>query len=299
MLDKIWHRIQIRCGGGLTRDLLTSFKQYILHRDVYNKFALEICMRAYFLGTARYKPDELLKKYFLHGDYYDFGIMRIPAVNQSEQEFILFYEFLDLIFPYLISWKPEVILNEGAYEDFGVRVDERDIVIDLGANIGMFTGFALWKGAQKVYAFEPVPYVLDYLKQTVEVNDYGNKVEIIPWAVMDKRGEIDICIDEENFGGSSCILARKKNKKVKTKAVTLDEFVGENNIDRIDFIKADIEGAERYMLMGAKNVLREFKPKLALCTYHLPDDREVMTDLILEANPSYNIKYSKFKLYAI
>lgn len=298
MLDKIWHRIKFRCGGGLTRDLLTSFKQYILHRDVYNKFALEFYMRAYFLGTARYKPVELLKKYFLYGDYYDFGIMRIPAVNQSEQEFILFYEFLDLIFPYLISWKPEVILNEGAYEDFGVRVDERDIVIDLGANIGMFTGFALWKGAQKVYAFEPVPYVLDYLKQTVEVNDYGNKVEIIPWAVMDKKGEIDICIDEENFGGSSCVLPREKSKKVKAKAVTLDEFVEENNIDRIDFIKADIEGAERYMLMGAKNVLREFRPKLALCTYHLPDDREVMTDLILEANPDYEIKYGNYKLYA-
>ena len=39
MLDKIWHRIQIRCGGGLTRDLLTSFKQYILHRDVYMRMS--------------------------------------------------------------------------------------------------------------------------------------------------------------------------------------------------------------------------------------------------------------------
>ena len=66
---------------------------------------------------------------------------------------------------------------------------------------------------------------------------------------------------------------------VETKTVnvtTIDEFVKSNNIEKVDFIKADIEGAERDMLRGATEVLKKFAPKLAICIYHLPDDKEVL-----------------------
>ena len=50
--------------------------------------------------------------------------------------------------------------------------------------------------------------------------------------------------------------------------------------------------------MGAKRILKEFAPKLALCTYHLSDDPEVMEKLILDANPNYVIEHKWQKLYA-
>ena len=80
--------------------------------------------------------------------------------------------------------------------------------------------------------------------------------------------------------------------------ITLDSFVKERGLDRVDFIKADIEGYERYMLMGARETLRKFAPKLVLCTYHLPDDAEVLSALIKEANPDYNIVLKHYKLFA-
>ena len=70
------------------------------------------------------------------------------------------------------------------------------------------------------------------------------------------------------------------------------------HIPRVDFIKADIEGSERHMLMGARRVLKEFAPKLSLCTYHLPDDPQVMREIILDANPRYRIEERWKKMYA-
>ena len=52
------------------------------------------------------------------------------------------------------------------------------------------------------------------------------------------------------------------------------------------------------MLLGAKKTLQDFAPKLALCTYHLQDDKDVLTKIILEANPNYTIKYTRHKLFA-
>ncbi|GHS89510.1 hypothetical protein AGMMS49957_12890 [Synergistales bacterium] len=43
-------------------------------------------------------------------------------------------------------------------------------------------------------------------------------------------------------------------------------------MERMEFIKTDIEGYERHMLKGAAKTLKRFAPKLALCTYRLPDD---------------------------
>jgi len=52
------------------------------------------------------------------------------------------------------------------------------------------------------------------------------------------------------------------------------------------------------MLMGAQNILREFSSKIAICTYHLPDDPEVLQGLILNANPRYVVEHKWKKMYA-
>jgi hypothetical protein len=66
-----------------------------------------------------------------------------------------------------------------------------------------------------------------------------------------------------------------------------------------DYDKKDVDRLEWDMLAGARNVLKEFAPKLAVCTYHLPDDPKMLKDIILDANPNYKIVQRKCKLYGM
>ena len=55
---------------------------------------------------------------------------------------------------------------------------------------------------------------------------------------------------------------------IKMKSTTIDKFVEENNIEKIDYIKMDVEGAERNILEGAIKTIKKFKPSLAIAIYH-------------------------------
>jgi hypothetical protein len=71
---------------------------------------------------------------------------------------------------------------------------------------------------------------------------------------------------------------------------SIDAFKQEMAIPRIDYIKLDIEGAERYALEGARETLKHDKPRLAVCMYHLADDIDVLPAKVKMANPAYRIE---------
>jgi FkbM family methyltransferase len=188
--------------------------------------------------------------------------------------------------------------NEGpyGYSDgiFDVTVKPNDVVIDAGAWIGDFAAYAACKGAI-TYAFEPANETFAFLKKTAELN--GNNIRSVKMGLGEKDCEISLFKDTGEVGGDS-IHIKKGNISEVVRITSLDKFVEENNISKIDFIKADIEGSERDMLKGAVNVLKNFSPRLALCTYHLADDPQVLEGLILAANPKYKVVQMRKKLYA-
>ena len=206
--------------------------------------------------------------------------------------------FNDIVFPSLCGDIDYVW--EGPYEYGDIALHEGDVVFDLGANVGMFTAVAAAKGC-RVYAFEPTPDTLTLLERTA--SPYRGVI-ICPYAIADANGKVAFTINADLESNPSTVSNSLRPRDgngfsaIDVDAVSLDAFVEESGIDRVDFIKADIEGAERLMLAGAKRTLSRFAPKLALCTYHLPDDPETMERLILEANPEYVIEHKWSKLYA-
>ena len=201
----------------------------------------------------------------------------------------------------------EKYLAEGLYglvnDKVNVTVEPGDIVIDAGSWVGDFAAYSSVKvklGGGIVYAFEPSKENFKYLEQTAQLN--GNIIPVQK-GISDKTTTAVFSLDTSgNTAASSFKFKESQDKAEKifetVETISIDDFVRENNLPRVDFIKSDIEGFERNLLKGAQETLKNFAPKLALCTYHLPDDPEVMASLIKEANPKYNIVQKRMKLFA-
>lgn len=69
--------------------------------------------------------------------------------------------------------------------------------------------------------------------------------------------------------------------------ITLDRLVERERLEKVDYIKLDIEGAERRALLGMEHTIRYFRPKLAICVYHLFDDIIAIPRLVKELCPDY------------
>jgi hypothetical protein len=72
--------------------------------------------------------------------------------------------------------------------------------------------------------------------------------------------------------GSRIELTEFNGFEGETETQTIDDFCKERNLNKVDFIKMDIEGAELYALKGGENSIRRYKPKLAIASYHSLDD---------------------------
>ena len=148
-----------------------------------------------------------------------------------------------------------------------------DIVLDCGANIGVFTREALLAGASKVIAIEPAPENLECLRRNFAPEIASGKVIVYPKGVWDKDDFLEMHIHHDNAAADSFIIKNEKTTATATKIplTTIDKMVAELNLPRVDFVKMDIEGAEVRALNGARSTLARYHPKLSISVYHAPD----------------------------
>lgn len=268
-------------------------------------------LRSYIYGSRVYKTfiasrtsnyNSFLGK-FICDDYIQFGGVKLPYVAGRELEYVMSYKDIFMVYcEYNDDYSADIInriepsMPEGPYlyyESDTVRIDinENDIVIDCGAWIGDFSAYAAMKGA-KVFAFEPDEKNILLLEKTRDLNQLNFK--IIQKGVSSKTGKSGF----EMGNNVSLAGAISDTGATSIDVITLDQFKKDQGIEKIEFIKADIEGHERFMLLGAENILRTDEPILSICTYHLPDDPQVLKEIILKFNPKYKIIQRSKKLYA-
>ena len=97
------------------------------------------------------------------------------------------------------------------------------------------------------------------------------------------------------MGGASRIEDQKRDfySNYDIEVTDLDSVVKD---EKVTFIKMDIEGAEEKALLGARHIITEQKPKLAICVYHKPEDIIELPALILEMRPDYKIAFRHYSL---
>jgi FkbM family methyltransferase len=174
-------------------------------------------------------------------------------------------------------------VQSGAYETDDIRVKAGDVVLDCGANVGVFARCALKAGAALVVCFEPYGLSAECLRRNLAADIERGRVKICPKGVWDEETELPFIIDPHNAGGNSFITYNKDSAAGPAVVLTtIDKAVRELGLPRVDFIKMDIEAAEARALAGAVRTIRTFRPRLSIAVEH-GVDRIMNTEAVIKA----------------
>ena len=188
----------------------------------------------------------------------------------------------------VLAWIVWELTKQSDYESGDVRILPGDTVIDCGAHVGLFSKYALQRGAQRVIAIEPDPTNLSCLELNLAREVTEGKVKIVKVGIWDTKTRLTLWGAEGHSATKSFVVELRENIGG-LPVMPLDEIVEDLELGRVDFIKMDIEGSEGRALRGASRTLERFKPRMAICSYHLPDDPLTITNAVLKASSDYNI----------
>jgi FkbM family methyltransferase len=187
-------------------------------------------------------------------------------------------------------------LVDRVYEHGPVQVRSRDAVLDAGANIGTYTRLALRQGARLVVAFEPEPDNAYLFRRNLGAEMAAGKVILVEAAVWSSSGTAPLHL--HGSSGHSLVIRTGAPGLIQVTATTIDATVPRLDLDRVDMIKLDVEGAEEHALAGARDTLVRFGPHIAACTYHEDQTPEGIRRAILEARGDYQIVAGRRVVYS-
>jgi FkbM family methyltransferase len=155
-------------------------------------------------------------------------------------------EALDLNFLFQEIWL------RGIYSPPGFEIRRGDVVIDVGANIGVFAAFAASRAPEvKVYAYEPFPGNIEWLQRNMKESGLTN-VNIRAQAMAGAQGERVLHVNPESWIVHSLVREDGGDGKqdISVKCLSLDEALDAEGIARCDLLKLDCEGSEYEILQG-------------------------------------------------
>lgn len=196
----------------------------------------------------------------------------------------------------------DFIIEQYAYKLNGktiVEAEKGDTVLDIG---GCWGDTALYfankvEDAGKVYSFEFIPQNIEIFKKNISLNsNLASRITLVEQPVSNVSNDKIYYIDN---GPSSKISQSPLPDQTGTAlTITIDDFVKQNNINKVDFIKMDIEGAEPKALEGAINTIKRFKPKLAIAIYHSINDFVNIPTWLMNLNLGYQFYIGHYTIHA-
>ena len=191
---------------------------------------------------------------------------------------------------YALPW--DLAEQERRIYGMGERAVHRgDIVLDCGSNVGVFTREALNQGAGLVVAIEIAPENLECMRRNFADEIAHGRVLVYPKGVWDKDAFLTLTVASENSAADSVVMhPEKSHEGPRVELTTIDKIVAELKLERVDFIKMDIEGAEQNALIGARATLAKYHPRMSLSAYHRPDDPKRIPELVRAGWSGYRME---------
>ncbi len=184
--------------------------------------------------------------------------------------------------------------NQG---EINIVVEQGDIVIDAGTFLGdTAIKFAVMAGKNgHVYGFDPIPAHIKTTQYNAEQNNLRN-IDLLPFGL--DRDKNNIPPIKRSVSDGNEVLPDFKTDDKALPLTSIDHFCNESALSKLDFIKMDIEGAEMDALIGARNSINTFRPKLAISLYHKHSDFVEIPQYITKEHPFYDFYLDHHTLYA-
>lgn len=178
------------------------------------------------------------------------------------------------------------------------KVEKDDVVIDAGGCWGetaLYFAHEAGPGG-RVFTFEFIPSNLNVMRRNIGLNPHLQpRIDIVENPLWSVSGETLYVSDR---GPASSVAGEKSSDAdIRVATVSIDDVVARNGLERVDFIKMDIEGAELEALKGARNTIGRFKPKLAISVYHDVEHFISVPKLIKSLNPDYALYLDHYTIH--
>jgi|GEM_PF-1325130 len=154
---------------------------------------------------------------------------------------------VDLAYLFYETWV------SGFYSDLGYNIRNGDVVVDIGANIGVFAIYAATRGHDvRVYAYEPFPDNASWMRKNITGSGIDN-IRLCEQAVAGAAGKRFLQVDAAWIKHHLSLEASPIENGVPVDCVTLDQVFQMNNIERCSLLKLDCEGSELEILKNASD----------------------------------------------
>lgn len=143
------------------------------------------------------------------------------------------------------------------------------VLMDIGGNTGIYTikaaQFFREHGGGLVVTYEPLPEMLAELKRNLQLNRFDN-VRLRSFCLGEQPGAADFWINFNRPASASLVGRDPDATHVSTLVFRLDDVFPLERLDRLDYVKIDVEGAEAQVLAGALATFKKYRPIVQLET---------------------------------
>ena len=183
------------------------------------------------------------------------------------------------------------IFIENCYGLDNISFGKGDVIIDIGAHIGVFSIYLAKKFPEvKILAFEPSEIIYNLLSKNISLNNVKNVSTFNSAVYKDSLSEVNIYFDESCSMASNIFFKKKYYNKVKT--ISLDDIIKNNNIKKVKLLKMDCEGSEYDIIYNSKLFNNKNIEKFAIEIHEIPGQSyKKLLNYILDTFKKDNIFY--------